>query len=256
MDDLSIALMIAIGIISVIIVVLAIYALIVSIKLAIKYMKYNKQMVKSNKAGHVVAEELLKKNNIKDIKVKKTSILSSFMFGNSYSHYFKRIRLRGLIYDKPSLTSVALAGQKVELCLLDKEGDKDMKRRIRLLPVINFGPFAWVLLILIGFVLDFIVFNGSGWITLIFTILGTLFYLWTFQLQLAELKTETKAQDRALKTLKKEDYLTDNELEDAKKLYELYNLSYKLSAIIALLQMIKEILTIILKVILASKSDN
>ena len=57
------------------------------------------------------------------IKVSKNG---SILFGNSYSHFFKKVRLRRLTWKKDSITSLSIAVQKASLAILDKEGDPDM----------------------------------------------------------------------------------------------------------------------------------
>ena len=69
---------------------------------------------------------------------------------------------RGFIRHETSLTSIGLGAQKAALAILDKEGDPDMKKRIRLVPLVTFGPFAFIPLVLVGFALDYFVFNGTS----------------------------------------------------------------------------------------------
>jgi hypothetical protein len=57
---------------------------------------------------------------------------------------------------------MGMGAQKAALAILDKECDEDMKKRVRLVPLVTFGPFAFIPLILIGALLDFFVFSGSG----------------------------------------------------------------------------------------------
>ena len=79
-----------------------------------------------------IARSILDANGLEKIKVKRTG---SLLFGNSYSHYFKKVRLRGFIRHEKSLTSIGMGVQKAALAILDKEGDADMKKRIRLVPM-------------------------------------------------------------------------------------------------------------------------
>lgn len=135
--------------------VLTVFSTIVSIILAIRYVKYNRMQNSMNMTGEDAARRLLDQNGLSDIKVKTTG---SLLFGNSYSHFFKKIRLRRLTRHKESLTAMAMAAQKVGLAVMDKEGDPDMKTRNRLIPVLTFGPFAFIPLVLLGMVLDIFLF--------------------------------------------------------------------------------------------------
>jgi len=255
-DSLSTALMILIIVVGAIIGILAVVAAVMSIVLAIKYLKFNRWHTEAGIAGKDVARQLLDKNGLDKIKVKRASIFATFTVGNSYSHYFKKIRLRGLIYNKDSVTSVGIAGQKVALALLDKEKDPDMVKRIKLTPIVYFGPFLFVPLVLIGIILDIIFFHANGIVSIIFTCLGFLFYLLAFYLSLKELKTEKKAQDRALEILCADHYLNYEEREACVELFHIYNINYVLSMIIALLEAIKQLLKILLQIAQHSNSSN
>ena len=142
---------IALAIVGALIVVVAMVSGVVSIWLSIKYFRFNRRENSLGLTGIEIARKILDDNGLEHIGVKRTG---SLLFGNSYSHYFKKVRLRGLIRHEKSLTSVGIGAQKAALAILDKEGDPDMKKRIRLVPLITFGPFAFIPLVLVGAVLD------------------------------------------------------------------------------------------------------
>lgn len=237
----------------VLIVIASIGSLIVSIGLTFSYVKYNR---KKNSAGltcEEVCRKILDDNDLTHIKVTKNG---SLMFGNSYSHYFKRVRLRRLTYRRKSVTSLAMAGQKASLAILDKENDPDMKKRIKLTPIVIFGPFAFIPIILIGFLIDVFLFHCSGVVTIIAIVLGFLLYIYAFVLSLLELKTEKKAQIRALEILSNEGLATEEEQEMMKKLFKLYNIEYVNNMILAMLELIYNILQIALSLTSSSSSSS
>ena len=183
-----------------------------------------------------MARSILDANGLQKIKVKRTG---SLLFGNSYSHYFKKVRLRGLIRHETSLTSMGLGAQKAALAILDKEGDPDMKKRIRLVPIITFGPFMFIPLILIGVVIDLFVFNGdTGVFTLALGGLGFLFYAYSLVLSIVTLKTEKKAQNRAYEILERDYNVKAEELSALKELFRLYNIQYVNDIILSSLELI------------------
>jgi Zn-dependent membrane protease YugP len=213
----------------------------VSLWLSIQYIKFNKIENSANLTGEEVARKILDKNDLKHIKVKVTG---SLMFGNSYSHYFKKVRLRRFTRHKQSLTSLGLGAQKASLAILDKEGDQDMKKRIRLYPIITFGPFAFIPLITVGFLLDYFVFNQSGAFVYLFGVLGLLFYVYAVVLSVLTLKTEKKAQEKAYQILAQEKLANEEELSDLKDLFRLYNIQYVNDIILSSLELIYTILEI------------
>lgn len=242
---------IALCIVGALIFVMGLAATVTSIWLVVKYYRYNRRENSLGLTGIEIARRILDDNGLEHIKVKRTG---SLLFGNSYSHYFKKVRLRGFIRHETSLTSIGIGAQKAALAILDKEGDPDMKRRIRLVPLITFGPFAFIPLILVGVALDFFVFNGAtGVCTLVLGALGLLFYVYSVVLSVMTLKTERKAQDRAYDILQNDYNITPEELDALKELFRLYNIQYVNDIILSSLELIYNILRIAIAV--KSKCD-
>lgn len=242
-DGVSDVVVNAMGIIIILLFVVSIFALAVSVFLAIAYAKYNRRKNSCGKTGEQVARAILDNHGLENIKVSKTG---SIIYGNSYSHYFKKVRLRRLTWKKDSVTSLSMAAQKSSLAVLDKEGNPDMKKRVTLAPIIGFGPLAFIPLIIIGAVLDLYVFkNPNGTAMIISTVIGLVIYLFSFILSLLVLKTEKKAQKKALEIMKAEKLATAEELEMSKKLFKLYNIEYVNDMVIALLELIYRVLQII-----------
>lgn len=243
----------AIFIVVLLIVIVAIFSVCVSIYLAIKYVVYNRTLNKAGLNGEEAARKILDANGLEKIKV---SVMGSLLFGNSYSHYFKKVRLRRWTIKKPSISSLAMGAQKSSLAILDKEGDKDMKTRIVLTPIIYFGPFMFIPIILIGVVVDIILFNFSGVVTIVATALAFAFYIASFVLSLMVLKTEIKAQNRALEILEQEKMATAEERDMMRKLFKLYNIDYVNELVLELLQLILRILMLIAKIQGSSSSSS
>ena len=239
------ALEIALMIVGVLIAIVGLVSGITSIWLVVKYFRFNRRENSLGLTGIEVARKILDDNGLEHIKVKRTG---SLFFGNSYSHYFKKVRLRGFIRHETSITSMGMGAQKAALAILDKEGDEDMRKRIRLVPLITFGPFAFVPLILIGAALDYFVFNGNGICTLVLGFIGLLFYVYSVVLSVLTLKTEKKAQNRAYEILEREYHITDEELLSIKELFRLYNIQYINDIILSSLELIYTILEIAIAV--------
>ena len=244
------ALEIALMIVGFLIVIVGAVSGAVQLWLIVKYYKYNRRENSAGLTGMEMARSILDANGLQKIKVKRTG---SLLFGNSYSHYFKKVRLRGLIRHETSLTSIGMGAQKAALAILDKEGDPDMKKRIRLVPIITFGPFMFIPLILVGVALDYFVFNGtSGLCTMALGALGLLFYVYSIVLSVLTLKTEKKAQARAYDILRSDYGITEGELDALKELFHLYNIQYVNDIILSSL----ELLYTVLEIAIAVKGDN
>ena len=233
---------IALLIVGCLIAVFAVISGITSIWLMVKYHKYNRKKNSLGLSGIDVARKILDDHGLSHIKVSRTG---SLMFGNSYSHYFKKVRLRGSTRHENSITSMGIGAQKAALAILDKEGDPDMKKRIRLVPLISFGPFAFIPLVLVGALIDYFVFSGSGTCTLVLGCIGLLFYIYSVVLSILTLKTEKKAQNRAYDILRNRYNVTEAELSALKELFRLYNIQYINDIILSSLELIYRVLQII-----------
>ena len=226
---------IALAVVGGLIAIVGIYALIVSVWLMIKYVKFNRRQNSAGFTGQEVARRILDTHGLQHIAVKTTG---SLLFGNSYSHYFKKVRLRRFTRHEESLTSLGMGAQKASLAILDKEGDPQMRKRIRLYPIITFGPFAFIPLIVIGALLDYFVFNQTGVITLVLGGIGFLFYVYSIVLSVLTLKTEKKAQQRAYQILEEMNLATQEELCALKELFHLYNVQYINDIILSSLELL------------------
>ena len=250
MEDLNfeltpgLGLEIALAIVCLLIAVVGIVSLVVSGWLAIKYYKFNRKENSLHMTGEQVARTVLDGNGLENIKV---AVTGSLLFGNSYSHYFKKVRLRRMTRHKTSVVALGMGAQKACLAVLDKEKDPDMKKQVRLYPMITFGPFAFIPLILVGAVLDYFVFNQSGVCTYVLGGLGLLFYVYAIVLSVLTLKTEKKAQERAYVYLQEKRMATEEELADLKELFHLYNIQYINDIILACLELIYTILQIVVE---------
>ena len=238
-ENVSPALQWAIFVVAALIVIVAICSVAVSIYLSIRYFVYNRKQNSAGLTGAEVARRILDQNGLEKIKV---STWGSMIFGNSYSHYFHKVRIRRLTQKKTSITSMAIGAQKSALAILDKEDDPDMKRRIVLTPLIYLGPLALIPIALIGIVVDILFFNFTGVVSFISVSVGLLLYVVSFILSIMVLKTEIKAQARCLEILKAQDMANDEEIEMMKKLFKLYNIQYVNDIIMQVLEMIMRIL--------------
>jgi len=243
----------AIFIVGCLIVAIALISSFVSLWLWFKYYRFNRTENSKHLSGEEVARKILDKHGLHHIKV---SVIGSFLFGNSYSHYFKKVRIRRLTAKKTTITSLAMGAEKSALAILDKEGDKDMRTRIILTPLMYFGPFAFIPLLVIGVVIDVIMFNFTGVTTVLAAGVGILIYIISFVLSLMTLKTEKKAQVRACSILKEENMATDEEIEKMKELFKIYNIQYVNDLILEFLQMILKILQFAARIQSSSRSNS
>lgn len=111
---------ISLFVVGILIFIVAIASSITSVWLIIKYFRFNRKENSLGLTGMQIARKILDDNGLEHIKVKRTG---SLLFGNSYSHYFKKVRLRGLIRHETSLTSMGMGAQK-EIYNLNEQLDQ------------------------------------------------------------------------------------------------------------------------------------
>ena len=236
---------IALMIVGALITLIGLVSLGVSVWLGIKYYEFNRKENSVHMTGEQVARKVLDDNDLEHIKVKATG---SVLFGNSYSHYFKKVRIRRMTRHQTSVVALGMGAQKACLAVLDKENDPDMKKQVRLYPLITFGPLAFIPLILVGVVLDYFVFQNNGVCTYVLGTLGLLFYVYAIVLSVLTLRTEKKAQERAYVYLQEKRMATEEELDDLKELFHLYNIQYINDIILACLELLYTILQIAIEI--------
>lgn len=234
-------------IVGALIIVFALVGVVISIFLFFKYHKLNKTKNSCGLTGEQAARRILDNNGLQHIRVKATG---SLIWGNSYSHYFKKVRLRRLTYKKDSVTSLAMAAQKSALAVMDKENDPIMKTRNVLIPLQIFGPLMFIPLVALGVVIDILIAVNTNTapnfiFTFIFAGVGVLFYAVSFALTVVILKAETKAQAKSIEILRQENLANESEIESIKELYKLYNLEYINNMILAFLELLLRVLQIV-----------
>ena len=232
------------------IVIFTLIGVFISIYLFLRYNKLNRTKNSCNMTGLEVARKILDDNGLNHISVKATG---SFIWGNSYSHVWKKVRLRRFTYKKNSVTSLAMAAQKSSLAILDKENDPIMKKRNKLIPLQMFGPLMFLPLVVFGVILDIAIASAldkdpNYAITFTCAGFGVLLYAISFALTVVILKAETKAQAKSIEILQKENLATPEEIEQITDLYKVYNLEYINNMIIAFLELVLRVLEIIAQI--------
>ena len=123
-----------------------------------------------------------------------------------------------------------------------------MRKRIKLVPLVSFGPFAFIPIITIGALLDFFMFNQSGICIYVCCGLGLLLYTYSLIFSILTLKTEKKAQQRAYEILRDDYGITTEELDALKELFHLYNIQYINDIILSSLELIYRALQIVIMI--------
>lgn len=155
--------------------------------LRIIYSKYHKIRTEKELSGKQVAEEILKENDLENIKVNK--------IGGTLTDYYydrnKTVNLSYDIYEGKSIASCAVAAHECGHAIQYKTGYLPIKIRNFLVPIVNFSNKVGYLVILIGLISTLEEFFRLGLILISFALL----------FELVTLPVEINASKRASKIL-------------------------------------------------------
>ena len=235
--------------VSILLGIAVIATLISQIYIMVGYWKGNRMENSLGLTGGEIARKLLDENGMPDVEVKKCTFLRTLFFGNHYSISKKTIYLRMLTINKTSLTSAAMAVQKVALAEQHRDGDKKMILRSRLQGLAIFAPALFVPLVAIGLILDLFVLQ-TVLLTIVALILGLVFIAFGFVVTLLNIPVERKAIKRAEQMIDEKSLLTAEESLTVKKIYRSYMVQYVMQFVVAVLR----ILQLILKIFAKSKN--
>lgn len=190
------------------------------------YVKYSKVLAKSGLSGKEVAEELLRQNNLVNIKIEPIE-------GSLSDHYDPRQKKLGLskeVYYGKSLAAQGIVAHEIGHALQDAEKYFPLALRSNLVPVTNIGSRMAIPLFLIGFLFTI---PGLMDIGIIAFSLAVLF-------QVVTLPVEFNASNRAVGLLVKANIVSDTEeISAVKKVLNAAALTYLAAAAVAVMQLLR-----------------
>lgn len=233
-------------IVSALIVIMAVLVVVMRIYLIFAYQKGNKQETHSGKTSNEVARDALDKAGLQHIQVKKAGLLRAFVYGNCYSITKKTIFLRRGIYNKNSITAVAMALQKVGVAKMCESGDVKTRTRNTMQILSLFGPLLFIPFAVLGFAIDYLLFNSIGVFSAIGLAMAWILVIAGFVATMLNLPVEKKANNVAIEIIKKTGVLTEDEIAVVKKVFKAYIVSYVCEFIVAVLRIVQIVLEIIM----------
>ncbi len=201
------------------------------------YRKYSKVRARGGMTGAEAAQRILQMSGIRDVQIQHVR-------GDLTDHYDpvkKVLRLSDTVYDSRSVAAIGVAAHECGHALQHKEGYFPLKFRSALVPAANIGSKLGLPLVILGLVLG-IGFDlpGGGYFSL--AQIG----IWVFALavlfQLVTLPVEFNASGRALKMLGSYGVMTDDEVDDCKRVLGAAALTYVAAAASSVLQLLRLLL--------------
>ncbi|MBE5959396.1 MAG: zinc metallopeptidase [Lachnospiraceae bacterium] len=190
------------------------------------FKKYSRVMCSRNITGKDVAERILNSQGIYDVSVHHIS-------GDLTDHYHptdKTVNLSDSVYGRNSVASIAVAAHECGHAVQHNVGYQPIKWRTAVLPAANIGSkLSWV------FIAVGLIFYGS--MSMFLIKLGIVAFSFAVLFQVVTLPVEFNASSRALKILKNDGILSNDETKMAAKVLRAAALTYVASAATGFLQL-------------------
>jgi Zn-dependent membrane protease YugP len=190
--------------------------------------KYSKVTSYSQARACDVAEEILSRNGITNVKIEPTA-------GSLSDHYDPRTRTLCLsqpVYNSPSIAAIGVAAHECGHALQHASGYVALKVRTAIYPLAAFGSYLLIPLLIGGFIFQW------GFLIQI----GIILYSFAVFFTLITLPVEFNASRRAIEQLSSGGILHEGEIDGAKKVLNAAALTYVASALTALIWLLRLVL--------------
>lgn len=193
------------------------------------FRRYSQVRTRSGLTGQQIAARILADNGIRDVSIERVA-------GNMTDHYNPRtrvLRLSESVYDSDSMAAVGVAAHEVGHALQHAQGYAPLRFRSRWVPVANLGGGISMFVIIAA------VFMG-GMATALGSSLawaGILLFSTTTLFTLVTVPVELDASRRALASLSGR-YLSDDEVDGARKVLNAAALTYVAAFVTSLLTLL------------------
>lgn len=201
----------------------AIFSVSASNKVKTTYRAFKKVPTSSRMTGYDTAVRLLRANDVEGVSVERVR-------GELTDHYHPTkgvVNLSASTYGDNSVGSVAVAAHEIGHVLQKQKGYFAYKLRTFLVPVCNIGSRLALPFVLLGLVLDVLVYGGQGSnFGYGLAMFGVVLYGLSTLFMLVTLPVEFDASRRAKRMLVEEGILTEEEAIGADKVLDAAALTY------------------------------
>lgn len=192
-----------------------------------RFQKFSQIRTSRGITGRMVAERILRENDVNDVRVEKVPGVLT----DHFSPKEKVLRLSDPVYDSPTISAVGVAAHEAGHAIQMEQSYLPNRIRAFMFPVARIGSSAGPYLAIFGLMMrSEIMFN-----------IGVILYAAAVLFFLVTLPVEFNASRRAIRILEN-GYLTDEELDGAKKVLRAAALTYVASAATAFFSLVRLIL--------------
>ena len=183
------------------------------------FSKYERVFTMRGMTASTVTRQILDMNGLYHIRIERVN-------GRLSDHYDPKagvIRLSDAVYNSTSIGAIGVAAHEAGHAVQYAQHYGPIKLRAGLIPVTNIGSSLAVPLAIMGAAL------GMGWLIDV----GIVLFLAVVLFQLVTLPVEYNASGRAIRTLRESRFLSDSELNGAKKVLSAAALTYVAALVVA-----------------------
>ena len=208
---------------------------IASAKVRSAFERNDRMWCRSGMTGYETARRLLHAYGAADISLGKVS-------GKLSDHYHpgkEIVNLSESTYDSRSVAAVAVAAHEIGHVMQKKDGYGLYRLRTALVPVVNFGSYLAMPLVLGGILLDYFVQTANGDMGLYLAMIGVVLYGGSLVFARVTLPVELNASRRAKKMLVAQGVLTEEEIPAASDVLSAAALTYLASLLTSLVYFLR-----------------
>ncbi len=204
---------------------LAIYA---QFRVQSTYRRFSEVRIANGLTGAQVAQEILRRNGLSDVEIDRTDGVLS-------DHYDPRRRTLSLssdVHDGISVAAAGVAAHETGHAIQHARGYAPLALRSAMVPTVQFGSWlAWPI-----FILGFLFHSGA------MLQLGILIFSAFVAFTVVTLPVEFDASGRALRALREESLVTEDELRGVRAVLTAAALTYVAAAASAILELVRMLL--------------
>lgn len=189
------------------------------------YQRYLKVQSYRGMTGLEVAQSILNRNGISDVRVEMVGGIMS----DHYDPRAKAVRLSKAVYSGTSIAALSIAAHEVGHAMQHANGYVPLTLRTAILPVASFGSQGAFFLVFIG-----LFFNSTFMMDI-----GIWFFIAAVLFQFLTLPVEFNASSRAIVQLSENNFLYEDEVVGAKKMLNAAAMTYVAATAVAIGQLIR-----------------
>ena len=191
---------------------------------------------------------ILDEQGLVDVEVKKVGFFASLFIGNTYKRKTKTIRLSWFVARRTTVTALAKACELIGLARLHNEGAKGLGT-VAFNRYFNWLPILFLPIVIVGIIVDLVIGENFGVISIIFAGVGLLFTLIPFIISLISLKLERKALSYGQEIILNMGLLSEEEEKKIKNLFVAWRQLYVVNTILNAFELIYFLLKLITSLI-------